>query len=65
MKVIFCMQIKHTTILQADTIKLGEHVQAIPARITQSNKFAKTLQYLKKEMRDEVDFYCNEHHNFF
>ena len=65
MKVIFCMQIKYQPILQVDTINLGGHGQAMPAQITQSNKFAKTLQYLKKEVRDEVDFYCNEHHNFF
>ena len=59
------MHIKCQTILQVDTINLGVHGQAMPAQITQSNKFAKTLQYLKKKMRDEVDFYCNEHHNFF
>ena len=65
MKGIFCMQIEYQTILQADTINLGGHGQAMPAKTTQSNKFAKTLQYLKKEVRDEVDFYCSEHHNFF
>ena len=65
MKVIFCMQIKHTTILQVDTIKLVGQVHAIPAQITQSNKFAKTLQYLKKEVRNEIDSCCNEHQNFF
>ena len=64
MKVVFCMQIRYRTILQVDTINLGGHVQAMPAQITQSNKFSKTLQYLKKEARDEFDFYCNEHHNF-
>ena len=65
MKVIFCMLIKCQIILQVDTINLGAHGQAMPAKITQSTKFAKTLQYLKKEVRDEVDFYCNEHHNLF
>ena len=64
MKLIFCKQIKHQTILQGDTINLGGHGQAIPAHITQSNKYAKTLQYLKKEVRDEVDFYYNEHCSF-
>ena len=29
-----------------------------PAQTTQNNKFAKSLQYLKKEVRDEVDFLC-------
>ena len=41
MKVIFCMQIKYHSILQVDTINLGGHGQAMPAQITQSNKFAK------------------------
>ena len=59
------MQIKYQTILQFDTINFGGHGQAMPAQITQSNKFAKTLQYLKKEVRDEVNFYCNQHHIFF
>ena len=53
------MQIKYQTILQVDTINLGGHGQAMLAQITQSSKFTKTLQYLKKEVRDEVDFYCN------
>ena len=30
---------------------------ARPAQITQNNKFAKSLQYLKKEVRDEVEFF--------
>ena len=53
------MQIKYQTILQDDAINLGGHGQAMPAQITQSYKFAKTLQYLEKEVRDEVHFYCN------
>ena len=65
MKVIFCMQIKYQTILQVDTINLGGHGQAMPAQITQSKKFEKPLQYLKKEMRDEVYFYCKERDDFF
>ena len=31
---------------------------AKPVQITQSNKFAKSFQYLKKEVRGEVDFLC-------
>ena len=31
---------------------------ARPTRIAQINKFAKSLQYLKKEVRDEVNFLC-------
>ena len=56
------MQIKQT-ILQVDTINLGGHGQAMRAQITRSNKFARTLQYLKKEVRDKVDSYCNENYN--
>ena len=63
-KLIFCIQIKCQTILQVDTINLGGHGQAMLAQITQSSKFTKTLQYLKKEVRDEVDFYCKQHRNF-
>ena len=32
---------------------------ARPAQITQNNKFAKSLLYLKKELRDEGDFLCS------
>ena len=35
-----------------------------PAQNTQSNKFAKYLQYLKKEVRDEVYFLGNERYSF-
>ena len=31
---------------------------ARPVQIIQNNKFAKSLQYLKKEVGDEVDFLC-------
>ena len=34
------------------------------AQITQNNKFVKSLQYLKKEVRDEADFSCNEYYSF-
>ena len=38
----------------------GQHVQ-----ITQSNKFPISLQYLKKELSDEVDFlHADKHQNF-
>ena len=35
---------------------------ARPAQITQNSKSVRSLQYLKKEVRDKVDFLCNEHH---
>ena len=47
---------KHQTILQVDTIDRGVHGR--PAQITQNTNFAKSLQYLKKKVRDEVDFLC-------
>ena len=34
------------------------------AQVTRNNKFAKYLEYLKKEKRDEVDFLCREHPSF-
>ena len=35
------------------------------SQITQSNKFAMSLQYLKKEVRDEVDFlHADKHQSF-
>ena len=35
------------------------------AQITQNNKFAISLQYLKKEVNDEVDFLdANKHESF-
>ena len=50
MKLIFC-------------INLGGHGQA--CQNTQNNKFAKSLQYLKKGERDEVVFFCaDEHHSY-
>ena len=37
---------------------------ARPTRITQNNKFAKSLRYLKKEVRDEVNFCADELHSY-
>ena len=52
MKLIFFLQIRF---LRIDTIKLGMCVTKY-AQITQSNKFGICLQYLNKEVSDEVDF---------
>ena len=41
---------KHQIFLQVETINFG-HAQRI-----QNEKFAKSLHYLKKEFRDEIDF---------
>ena len=45
---------KRQRFLQIDTVILG-YVASL-AQITQSNNFAISLQYLKKEVIDEVDF---------
>ena len=56
MKLIFCLQIKIKFSYKLRlSILLGI---ASHAQNTQSNKFAKSLQYLKKKVRDEVDFLC-------
>ena len=34
------------------------------AQITQNNKFEKSLQYLKRKVRDEVVFCADEHQRF-
>ena len=47
---------KHETVLQVDTIHLGEHSQACPN--SSNDKFAKFLHYLNKEVRNEFDFLC-------
>ena len=53
MKLIFFNAYKQT-FLQVDTINIGE--LASLAQSTQNNKFAKSLEYLEKEVRDKVDF---------
>ena len=55
MKLIFCVQINIK--LSYKLIPLILVVLAKPAQIALNNKFAKSLQYLKKEVRDEVDFF--------
>ena len=44
---------KHRSFLQVDTIGFGKGVQSCPK--CPKNKFAKSLQHFKKEVRDEVD----------
>ena len=38
---------------------------AIYVQSTQNNKFSKSLQYLKKEVRNKVDFFCVDKHQSF
>ena len=47
---------KHRNLLQGDTILFSRRDQTCQS--TQNNNFAKSLQYLKKELRDEIDFLC-------
>ena len=48
---------KHQTVLQIDRINLGGYDQACP-QIIQNCNFVNSLEYLKKEAKDEVDFVC-------
>ena len=63
MKLIFCLQIRIK-----DFFKLIPSFQVYVARhaqITQNNKFAISLQYLKKEVSDEADFlHVDKHEGF-
>ena len=53
MKLIFCMQINKPFYKLILSILVS---MASLAQSTRNNKFAKSLQYLKKEVRDKVDF---------
>ena len=53
---VFLHEDKHQSFLQAGSIVFTGHGQASP--YTQNKKSAKSSQYLKKEVRDEVDFLC-------
>ena len=57
-KLMFCLQI-NIKLIPLILLRIAR-----PANSTQNNKFAKYLQYLMKEVRDEVDFLCNEHYSF-
>ena len=55
MKLISCMQIDLK--LSYKLIPLILVAMARPAKIIKNNKFPKLLQYLKKKVRNEVDFF--------
>ena len=61
-KLIFFLADKHEGMLQIDTMVfmvIVKHFQSSP-----KSKFVMSLQYLKKEVRDEVDFlHANKHQN--
>ena len=54
-EVSFLLAGKHKRFLQVDIITLSYQI-IITYQITQNNKFAISLQYLKKNVKDEVDF---------
>ena len=54
MKCIFLNANKHESFLQVDTMIFDGGGQAFPN--SQNSKFAMSLQYRKKELRDENDF---------
>ena len=51
---------KHKSLLQIDTIILMGMVKHCQS--SQNSKFATSLQYLKKEVRDEADFLLADKH---
>ena len=54
---------KHESLLQIDTMILTGIVRH--SQSSQNSKFAMSLQYLKKEVRDEVDFlHVDKHQSF-
>ena len=54
---------KHESLLQIDTMILVGMVKH--SQSSQNSKFAMSLQYLKKEVRDEVNFlHVNKHQKF-
>ena len=63
MKLIFCLQISIKNffkLILSFWVYLARHTQ-----ITQNKKFAISLQYLKKEMSDQVDFvYVDKQESF-
>ena len=63
MKLIFCLQVNikdFFKLILSFSVCVAKH-----AEITQNNKFAISLQYLKKEASDEVDFlHADKHESF-
>ena len=54
---------KHESLLQIDSMILTGMVK--DSQSSQNSKFAMSLQYLKKEVKDEVDFlHADKHQSF-
>ena len=63
MKLIFLQAGKYESLLQNDTMILMGMVKH--SQCSRNSKFAMSLQYLKKEVRDEVDFlHVDKHQSF-
>ena len=63
MKLIFCLQINRYIfykLIISVCLCIAKHVQS-----TQNNKFAISLQYLKENVKDEVDFLLADKHQKF
>ena len=59
------MQININIKLSYKLISLIVVGMARPVQVTQNNKFAKSLQYLKKEVREiKITFCADEHHSY-
>ena len=62
MKLIFCLQ--NTKVFYKLIVSFSMCI-ASHAQITQNNKFAVSLQYLKENVKDEVDFLLGDNHERF
>ena len=62
-KLIFCIQISFESFQQIDTMILMRMVKN--SQSSQNRKFSMSLQYLKKEVKDEVDFLRADKHQSF
>ena len=64
MKLIFLHANNGESLLQIDSMVLMGMVKHFQS--SQNSKFAMSLQYLKKEVKDEVDFlHADKHQNFY
>ena len=57
-EVNFLLAVKHESLLQTDSMGMVKNFQS-----SQHSKFAMSLQYLKKEVKTEVDFLHTEFSN--
>ena len=60
MKLIFLAADKHESFLQDDSTTLGLLSQACRKYSTQDNEVSISLQFLKENLKDEVDFFYQQ-----